>query len=99
MAGGLTGAVAGAAVDRLVDAQKIEGARDEALYYSSKELFRMRDSVTQQTQLSVSDALARHHVDLPPQATNDWIRQAVGSGWQTGDYLLSNTEDEDAERN
>lgn len=99
VAGGLTGAVAGAAVDRLVDAQKIEGARDEALYYSSKELFRMRDSVTQQTQLSVSDALARHHVDLPPQATNDWIRQAVGSGWQTGDYLLSNTEDEDAERN
>lgn len=50
-------------------------------------------------QLSISDALARHHLDLPPQVTNDLIGQAVNGGWRDSDYLLSSTEDEDAERN
>ncbi|MFF3504158.1 hypothetical protein [Streptomyces sp. NPDC003247] len=86
--GGMVGAVAGAAVDRLLDGQKLEGAEDQALYYSSQDLFAMRDSVNQQTQWSVEDAMERNDVDLPTQATKNTVRDAVNDGWKDSDYYL-----------
>ncbi|MGW5196705.1 hypothetical protein [Streptomyces spiralis] len=92
--GGAAGAVAGGAVDRLIEGQQLEGARDQALYQSSKDLFKMRDSVSQQTLWSVHDALARNHVDLPKDGIGDSVRQAVNDGWQDSDYYLNRSKDE-----
>ncbi|MCX5351289.1 hypothetical protein OG901_26645 [Streptomyces mirabilis] len=91
--GGGAGAVASAAVDRLLEGQQLEGAKDEALYHSSQDLFRMRDSVSQQTQWSVEDALARHHVDLPEDGIKDTVRQAVNDGWEDSDYYLNRSKE------
>ncbi|ARP71803.1 hypothetical protein LK07_20855 [Streptomyces pluripotens] len=87
--GGGVGAVAGGAVDRLVEGQQLDGAKDEALYRSSRDLFMMRDSVSQQTQWSVEDALVRNDVDLPEDAIKDTMRQAVNDGWKDSDYYLN----------
>ncbi|MFF0780987.1 hypothetical protein [Streptomyces sp. NPDC003720] len=87
--GGGAGAVAGAAIDRLIDGQQASGAEDEGLYYSSKDLFAMRNSVGQQTIWSVDDALARHHVDLPKDEIDDSVGQAVNDGWKDADYYLN----------
>ncbi|MFF2126345.1 hypothetical protein ACFVW1_13220 [Streptomyces olivochromogenes] len=92
--GGGAGAVASAAVDRLLEGQQLEGAKDEALYHSSQDLFRMRDSVSQQTQWSVEDALARHHVDLPEDGIKDTVRQAVNDGWENSDYYLNRSKEQ-----
>ncbi|MFC9286678.1 hypothetical protein [Streptomyces sp. NPDC057052] len=91
--GGMTGAVAGAAIDRLVEGQQLEGAKDEALYGSAKDLYKMRDSVNQQTQWSVEDALERHHVDLPKDGTSDTIRVAVNQGWNDASQLLTDSKE------
>ncbi|MGW0885141.1 hypothetical protein [Streptomyces sp. NPDC002671] len=90
--GGGAGAVAGAAVDRLLEGQQLQGAEDEALYHSSKDLFKMRDSVSQQTIWSVDDALARNHVDMPKGQISDSVRQAVNDGWKDSDYYLNRSE-------
>ncbi|MFF2201593.1 hypothetical protein [Streptomyces sp. NPDC058145] len=87
--GGGAGAVAGAAIDRLIDGQQASGAEDRGLYYSSKDLFAMRDSVGQQTIWSVDDALARHHVNLPKDGIDDSVGQAVNDGWKDADYYLN----------
>ncbi|GGY72225.1 hypothetical protein GCM10010300_14410 [Streptomyces olivaceoviridis] len=87
--GGGAGAVAGAAVDRLLDGQQMKGAEDQALYYSSKDLFAMRDSVSQQTIWSVDDALARNNVHLPKDEIDDSVGQAVNDGWKDADYYLN----------
>ncbi|MEU1707936.1 hypothetical protein ABZ478_21540 [Streptomyces sp. NPDC005706] len=87
--GGGAGAVAGAAIDRLIDGQQASGAEDEGLYYSSKDLFAMRNSVGQQTIWSVDDALARHHVNLPKDEIDDSVGQAVNDGWKDADYYLN----------
>jgi hypothetical protein len=91
--GGGAGAVAGAAVDRLMDSQKMQGAEDMGLYASAKDLYAMRESVSQQTQWSTADALARHHVNLPKDGANDVIREAVNDGWKEADSILSDTKE------
>ncbi|MFF4039455.1 hypothetical protein [Streptomyces sp. NPDC001816] len=91
--GGFAGGVIGLAVDRLMEGQELEGARDGALYASAKDLYATRDSVNQQTQSSVSDALERHHVDLPKGGTNDTIRGAVNEGWDDASEFLSNSKE------
>jgi hypothetical protein len=91
--GGMVGAVAGGAIDRLIEGQQLEGAQDEALYYSSKDLFSMRDSVSQQAQWSVEDALTRHRVELPKDGTEDAVRQAVNDGWKDSDYYLNRSKE------
>ncbi|MFJ4428030.1 hypothetical protein [Streptomyces bobili] len=93
VAGGMAGAVAGAAVDRLVEGQQLNGAKDEALYESSKDLYKMKDSVNQQTQSSVEDALERHHVDLPKGGTGDIIRVAVNQGWNDASHFLTDSKE------
>ncbi|MGV9902913.1 hypothetical protein ACWDU8_10585 [Streptomyces sp. NPDC003388] len=87
--GGGAGAVAGAAIDRLIDGQQTSSAEDQGLYYSSKDLFAMRDSVGQQTIWSVDDALARHRVNLPKDEIDDSVVQAVNDGWKDADYYLN----------
>ncbi|MFF8861341.1 hypothetical protein ACF08B_04740 [Streptomyces sp. NPDC015139] len=91
--GGFAGGVIGLAVDRLMEGQEMDGARDGALYASAKDLYATRDSVNQQTQSSVADALEQHHVDLPKDGTNDTVRRAVNEGWDDASEFLSNTKE------
>jgi hypothetical protein len=91
--GGAAGAVAGGAVDRLIEGQQMQGARDAGLYTSAKDLYAMRDSVSQQTQWSAADALARHHVNLPEDSIKDLVRNAVNEGWDAGSQRLSDTKE------
>ncbi|WP_225101295.1 hypothetical protein [Streptomyces sp. CoH27] len=91
--GGGAGAVAGAAVDRLIEGQQMQGAKDEGLYSSAKDLYAMRDSVNQQTQWSTDDALARHHLNSPKDGTDDLVRNAVNLGWDASSQYLSNTKE------
>ncbi|WP_416977141.1 hypothetical protein [Streptomyces sp. T028] len=91
--GGFAGGVVGLAVDRLFEGQELDGARDEALYSSAKDLYAMRDSVNQQTQWSVKDALDQHHVDLPKDGASDTVRVAVNDGWDDASEFLTNSKD------
>ncbi|MCZ0988795.1 hypothetical protein O1M54_29395 [Streptomyces diastatochromogenes] len=91
--GGAAGAVAGGAVDRLIEGQQMHGAKDQGLYASAKDLYAMRDSVNQQTQWSTEDALARHHVNLPKDDADDLIRNSVNVGWDQSSEYLSNTKE------
>ncbi|MFF4660208.1 hypothetical protein [Streptomyces sp. NPDC001381] len=91
--GGFAGGVVGLAVDRLFEGQELEGARDEALYSSAKDLYATRDSVNQQTQWSVKDALEQHHVDLPKDGSSDTVRVAVNEGWDDASEFLTNSKE------
>jgi hypothetical protein len=91
--GGFAGGVIGLAVDRLTDGQQLEGAKDQALYASAKDLYDMRDSVNQQTQWSTEDALERHHVDVPKQGASDTVRTAVNEGWNDASRFLSDAKE------
>ncbi|MFG2120560.1 hypothetical protein [Streptomyces sp. NPDC048710] len=91
--GGTAGAVANGAVDRLIEAQQMHGARDQGLYTSAKDLYAMRDSVSQQAQLSTEDALARHHVNLPTDDADFLIRDSINEGWDASSDYLSNTKE------
>ncbi|MFI6037596.1 hypothetical protein ACIBBD_26155 [Streptomyces sp. NPDC051315] len=91
--GGILGAVAGLAVDRVLEGQKLEGARDEALYSSAKDFYDSRDSVSQQAQWAAGDTIERNHLDLPEQGTKDLIRNAVNEGYDASGELLSRTKE------
>ncbi|MFF6824018.1 hypothetical protein [Streptomyces longwoodensis] len=91
--GGGAGAVAGAAVDRLLDGQKMSGARDAALYESAGELYDSRESVNRLTQWAADETITHYHVDVPRQATMDTIRVAVNEGWDEGSHFLDRTRD------
>ncbi|WP_211285553.1 hypothetical protein [Streptomyces thermovulgaris] len=91
--GGGVGAVAGAAVDRLIEGQQMKGAKDEGLYASAKDLYVMWDSVNRQTQWSTADALDRHHVELPKDGVSYLVRNAVNQGWEAGKGHLENTKE------
>ncbi|MCQ9135060.1 hypothetical protein [Streptomyces hilarionis] len=91
--GGFAGGVVGLAVDRFLEGQELNGAKDEALYASAKDLYAMRDSVNQQTQWSVEDALEQHHVDLPKDETSDTVRVAVNEGWDEASHFLTNSKE------
>ncbi|MET9812069.1 hypothetical protein [Streptomyces sp. NPDC006355] len=91
--GGFAGGVVGLAVDRFIEGQELKGARDEALYASAKDLYDMRNSVSQQTQWSVEDALEQHRVDLPKDGTSDTVRVAVNQGWDDASEFLSRSKE------
>ncbi|MDX3803509.1 hypothetical protein, partial [Streptomyces sp. AK04-3B] len=55
---------------------------------------RMRDSVSQQTQWSMEDALDRNKIDLPRDEIKDTMRQAVNDGWKDSDYYLSRAKEQ-----
>ncbi|MFE2260359.1 hypothetical protein [Streptomyces griseosporeus] len=91
--GGFAGGVIGMAVDRLLEGQELKGARDEALYATAKDLYATRHSVSDQTQQSVTDALERHHVNLPKDGASDIVRVAVNDGWDDASELLTNSKE------
>ncbi|WP_369168935.1 hypothetical protein AB5J49_13865 [Streptomyces sp. R28] len=91
--GGGVGAVAGAAVDHLLEGQKMSGARDGALYQSAGDLYDSRNSVSRQAQWAAEESIARHNLDLPMQGTKDLIRDAVVEGWGGSNDLLSDTKE------
>ncbi|MFD9323017.1 hypothetical protein ACFWDQ_36110 [Streptomyces sp. NPDC060053] len=86
--GGFITGVAGMAVGRLLEGRELDGALDEAVYRNGQDLSRAQDSVNQQTQWSVQDALKRHHVNLPTDGTNTLIGNAVNEGWESSDDIL-----------
>lgn len=91
-AGGFFGGVSSTAVDRIFDGRELDTATDEALYRTGQELNKTQDSVNQQTQWSVDDALKRHHVDLPKDGTSDLVRNAVNHGWSESDRIMEDAE-------
>ncbi|MFF6997680.1 hypothetical protein ACFY93_22345 [Streptomyces sp. NPDC008313] len=90
--GGFFSGVAGMAVDRLFDGKELDNALDESLYRTGQDLNKMQESVNQQTQWSVEEALKRHHVDLPKGGTDDLIRNAVNDGWESSDSIMEDAQ-------
>ncbi|MFD7939917.1 hypothetical protein ACFV4T_36280 [Streptomyces sp. NPDC059755] len=91
--GGFAGGVVGLAVDRFFEGQELEGVKDEALYESAQNLYAMRESVNQQTQWSVDDALDQHHIDIPKDAADNTVRVAVNEGWDDASEFLTNSKE------
>jgi hypothetical protein len=91
--GGMLGAVAGLAVDRVLKGQQLEGAEDEALYASAMDFYNSRDSVSQQAQWAAQDTIARNDLGLPEQGTSDLVRDAVNEGYDASSELLSRTKE------
>lgn len=91
--GGGVGAVAGAAIDRLLEGQKMDGSRDEALYRSASDVYESRDSVSRQTQWAAEESIDRHRLDLPKDGIKSLIRGAVNEGWDAGSEFLSRTKE------
>jgi hypothetical protein len=88
-AGAFATGAASMAIKALLDGKEMEGALDGAVYRTGQDLDSIRESASQMTQWSVQDALQRHHVDLPEQATNVFINDAVIAGWESSDTILS----------
>ncbi|MFH9814360.1 hypothetical protein [Streptomyces sp. NPDC017230] len=91
--GGFMAGVAGMGVDRLMEGKELDGALDEAIYRTSHEFFGMRDSVNQQTQWSVQDALQRYDVDLGRDEASDMVRVAVNDGWSRSSDILDHAKE------
>lgn len=91
--GGFAGGVIGLAVDRFLEGQELEGAKDEALYASAKDLYGMKDSVNAQTQQAAKDAIEQHHLDIPKGGASDTVRVAVNQGWDDASEFLTNSKD------
>ncbi|MFF3329075.1 hypothetical protein ACFYWX_05855 [Streptomyces sp. NPDC002888] len=91
--GGMLGAVAGLAVDRVLEGQKLEGAKDEALYASAMDFYDSRDSVSQQAQWAAQDTIDRNGLSLPEQGTSDLVREAVNQGYDASSELLTRTKE------
>ncbi|MEU8654011.1 hypothetical protein [Streptomyces sp. NPDC048737] len=87
-AGGFITGAAGMAVGRLLEGRELDGALDEAIYRNGQDLSSTQESVSQQTQWSVQDALKRHHVNLPIDGTNTMIGKAVNEGWESSEIIL-----------
>lgn len=90
-AGGFFSGVSGMAIDRFYDGKQLEGALDDSLYRTGKDLNRAQDSVVQQTQWSALDAIAAHASKLPVDSTRDLIRGSVNDGWNRSDGALEDT--------
>ncbi|MGX1132843.1 hypothetical protein RKD49_005033 [Streptomyces glaucescens] len=88
-AGAFATGVASMAIKALLDGKEMEGALDAAVYRTGQDLSSSQESVVQMTQWSVEEALKRHHVDLPEQATNSLVADAVNAGWRASDSILS----------
>ncbi|MEU3828326.1 hypothetical protein AB0F36_23870 [Streptomyces sp. NPDC029080] len=80
-------------MDRLTGGQQMHGAKDNGLYTSAEDLYAMRYSVSQQTQWSAADAVARRHVDLPGDSAGDLVGNAVDEGWDAGSEYLRNVKE------
>lgn len=91
-ASGFFGGIAGMSVDRLIDAQQIDGALDQALYHSGGTLNDSLESANVQTQQSAVDAINEHgSTELTEDATRNMIRLAVQEGWTDSDSMLEDS--------
>ncbi|WP_435596314.1 PPE domain-containing protein [Streptomyces albogriseolus] len=90
-AGGFFSGVSGMAIDRFYEGKQLDGALDDSLYRTGRDLNRAQDSVVQQTQWSALDAIAAHHSKLPVDSTIDLIRAEVNDGWNRSDNILEDT--------
>ncbi|WP_433570548.1 hypothetical protein [Streptomyces sp. CA-251247] len=89
---GFFGGIAGMSVDRLMDAQQIDGALDQALYDSGGKLNDSLESANVQTQQSAVDAIEEHgSKELTEDATRNMIRQALQEGWNDSDTMLEDS--------
>ncbi|MFJ2473134.1 hypothetical protein ACIOWI_09110 [Streptomyces sp. NPDC087659] len=94
---GFFGGIAGMSVDRLIDAQQIDGALDQALYDSGGKLNDSLESVNVQTQQSAVDAIKEHgSKELTEDATRNMIRLALQEGWNASDTMLEDSHDRPA---
>ncbi|MEU8885416.1 hypothetical protein [Streptomyces hydrogenans] len=87
-AGGYFGAIAGIAIDRMMEGQQASGAADRSIYASGHELNDYQDSVIRQTQESAVESIEMHGSKLPPESTRNEIRDAVNDGWRASDTVL-----------
>ncbi|MFD8154778.1 PPE domain-containing protein [Streptomyces sp. NPDC059720] len=90
-AGGFFSGVSGMAIDRFYEGKQLDGALDDSLYRTGRDLNRAQDSVVQQTQWSALDAIAAHNSQLPEGSTRDLIRASVNDGWNRSDGALEDT--------
>ncbi|MEW2633925.1 hypothetical protein AB0903_20280 [Streptomyces sp. NPDC048389] len=91
-ASGFFGGIAGMSVDRLIDAQEIDGALDHALYDSGGQLNDSLESANVQTQQSAVDAIGEHgSEELTEDATRNMIRVALQEGWTDSDGMLEDS--------
>ncbi|MFE6103324.1 hypothetical protein ACFVQ4_25655 [Streptomyces laurentii] len=90
-ASGLLGGVAGIAVDTLMEGRQAQGALDESLYKSGRNLNDYLDSTLALTQQSAAEAIDRHHADMPPEATKNLIRESLTRAWIASDTVLEDT--------
>ncbi|MFI9807925.1 hypothetical protein ACIHEJ_26770 [Streptomyces sp. NPDC052301] len=90
--GGFFGQVASIAVDAMYDGKQQEGALDSSLYRTGKDLNAMQDSVNQQAQWAVQEAMKKHHSTLPADGTLDLVRNAANDGWRDSDGIMEDVE-------
>ncbi|MEX3100550.1 MULTISPECIES: hypothetical protein [unclassified Streptomyces] len=88
----LTG-VAGTGVKRIFEGMEIEGSADMAIYRTGQDLNAFQDSVSQQTQWSVRDALDLHNIDLPRDGIDSIVRNAVNEGWDSSGAILGRSKE------
>jgi hypothetical protein len=89
---GFFGGIAGMSVDRLIDAQQIDGALDQVLYDSGGQLNDSPESANVQTQQSAVAAISEHGSDeLTEDATRNTIRLAIQEGWTASDTMLEDS--------
>ncbi|MEK8144538.1 hypothetical protein NKH18_31035 [Streptomyces sp. M10(2022)] len=79
------------AVDRLMDGREMDGALDEVLYSSGKDLNGAQDSALKQTQMSAQDVISRHESEMLEQSTSNLIRDSLNEGWSRSDGILEDT--------
>ncbi|MFF8613998.1 hypothetical protein [Streptomyces sp. NPDC015350] len=90
--GGFFGGIAGMAVDRLIDAQQLDGALDQALYDSGGKLNDAHESANVQTQESAIKAIEKHgSKELTEDATRNMIRVEIQGGWNDSDNMLEDS--------
>ncbi|MEZ7006189.1 hypothetical protein [Streptomyces sp. AD55] len=89
--GGGVGAIVGGVVDRVIEGQKLDGTRDEALYHSAGDLYDARDSATQQTLWAAEEVIDHYKLDFPRDGTSALLREAVADGWDASSEALSST--------
>jgi hypothetical protein len=91
-ASGFFGGIAGMSVDRLIDAQQIDGALDQALYDTAGDLNDAQASANHQTQESAVKAIEEHgSKELTEGATRNTIRLAIEDGWDASDSMLEDS--------
>ncbi|MER6734719.1 hypothetical protein [Streptomyces puniciscabiei] len=90
--GGFFGQVASIAVDSMYDGRQQDGALDASLYRTGKDLNAMQDSVNQQAQWAVQEAMKKHHSSLPEDGILDLVRNAANDGWNDSDTVMEGVE-------